>query len=72
MSEKESRIYAGSGVSQTPMVIYKSYECLVQFSMYMRINFNLSVDKWNPVSEKGLPEDGEWCFLVWKTEDGEV
>lgn len=36
------------------------------------MKFNLSVDKWNPVSEKGLPEDGEWCFLVWKTEDGEV
>lgn len=36
------------------------------------MNFNLSVDKWNLVSEKGLPEDGEWCFLVWKTHDGEL
>lgn len=36
------------------------------------MNFNLSVDKWNLVSEKGLPEDGEWCFLVWKTENGEL
>ncbi|MDE6016678.1 MAG: hypothetical protein K2H41_13485 [Acetatifactor sp.] len=36
------------------------------------MKFNLSVDKWNLVSEKGLPEDGEWCFLVWKTEDGEL
>lgn len=36
------------------------------------MKFNLSVDKWNQVSEKGLPEDGEWCFLVWKTEDGEL
>lgn len=35
------------------------------------MNFNLSVDKWNLVSEKGLPEDGEWCFLVSKTENGE-
>ncbi len=36
------------------------------------MNFNLSVDKWNLVSEKGLPEDGEWCFLVWKHDDGEL
>ena len=36
------------------------------------MNFNLSVDKWNLVSEKGLPEDGEWCFLVWKSENGEL
>lgn len=36
------------------------------------MKFHLSVDKWNLVSEKGLPEDGEWCFLVWKTEDGEL
>lgn len=36
------------------------------------MNFSLSVDKWNLVSEKGLPEDGEWCFLVWKTAKGEL
>ena len=36
------------------------------------MNFNLSVDKWNLVSEKGLPEDGAWCFLVWKWENGEL
>lgn len=35
------------------------------------MNFSLRVDKWNLVSEKGLPEDEEWCFLVWKTEEGE-
>jgi hypothetical protein len=34
------------------------------------MNFRLSVDKWNLVSEKGLPEDGEFCFLVWKSDDG--
>jgi hypothetical protein len=34
------------------------------------MNFKLSVDKWNLVSEKGLPEDGEFCFLVWKSDDG--
>lgn len=28
------------------------------------MNFKLSVDKWNLVSEKGLPQDGEFCFLV--------
>ena len=33
------------------------------------MNFSLRVDKWNLVSEKGLPEDEEWCFLVWKTEE---
>lgn len=36
------------------------------------MNFKLSVEKWNLVSEKGLPEDGEWCFLVWKSDDGEI
>ena len=35
------------------------------------MNFKLSVDRWNLVSEKGLPQDGEFCFLVWKSEDGE-
>jgi hypothetical protein len=35
------------------------------------MSFKLSVDKWNLVSEKGLPEDGEFCFLVWKSDDGE-
>ncbi len=34
------------------------------------MNFKLSIDKWNLVSEKGLPEDGTWCFVVWKTHDG--
>lgn len=36
------------------------------------MNFSLSVDKWNLVSEKGLPKDGEWCFLVWKSSTGEI
>ena len=31
------------------------------------MNFNLSVQKWHLVSEKGLPKDGTWCFLVWKS-----
>jgi hypothetical protein len=35
------------------------------------MNFKLNVDNWNIVSEKGLPTDGEFCFLVWKSSDGE-
>lgn len=35
------------------------------------MNFKLSVEKWNLVSEKGLPEDGTWCFFVWQSDDGE-
>jgi hypothetical protein len=35
------------------------------------MNFKLSVDNWNIVSENGLPEDGEFCFLIWKSSDGE-
>lgn len=35
------------------------------------MNFKLSIDKWNLVSEDGLPEDGEFCFLIWKSGDGE-
>ena len=31
------------------------------------MNFNLSVQKWHLVSGKGLPKDGTWCFLVWKS-----
>ena len=27
------------------------------------MNFKLILDKWNLVSEKGLPEDGTWCFV---------
>ena len=27
------------------------------------MNFNLSVQKWHLVSEKGLPKDGTWCFF---------
>jgi hypothetical protein len=34
------------------------------------MNFKLSVDKWNLVSEQGLPEDGTACFLVWRSGDG--
>ena len=30
------------------------------------MNFKLALDKWNLVSEKGLPEDGTWCFVAWK------
>lgn len=35
------------------------------------MGFKLSVEKWNLVSEKGLPEDSTWCFLVWQSDDGE-
>lgn len=31
--------------------------------------FNLSMKKWNITSEKGLPEDGAWCFLLFKSRD---
>ena len=34
-------------------------------------NFKLILDKWNLVSEKGLPEDGTWCFVAWKNCTGE-
>lgn len=27
-------------------------------------NFSLSISDFNLVSETGLPEDGEWCFIV--------
>ena len=30
------------------------------------MNFKLTLDKWNLVSEKGLPEDGTWCFIAWR------
>jgi len=29
-------------------------------------------DNWNLVSEKGYPEDGENCFVLWKTETGDI
>lgn len=35
------------------------------------MNFKLILDKWNLVSEKGLPEDGTWCFVAWKNCTGE-
>ena len=31
------------------------------------MNYNLSVQKWHLVSEKGLPKDGTWSFVVWKS-----
>jgi len=37
----------------------------------MKIRFEIDETKWNFVSEKGMPEDGEWCFVVWKADDGE-
>lgn len=36
------------------------------------MNIKLSVDNWNYVEEKGLPKDGTWCFLVWRSSDGEL
>ena len=30
--------------------------------------FEISEKDWNLVSEKGLPEDGEWCFIIYKTD----
>ena len=30
------------------------------------MNFKLILDKWNLISEKGLPEDGTRCFVAWR------
>lgn len=32
----------------------------------MKFNLNIAEEKWNLVSEKGYPEDGEWCFLIYE------
>ena len=32
----------------------------------MKFNFNIPEEKWNLVSKVGYPEDGEWCFLIYK------
>lgn len=31
-------------------------------------NFEISGKDWNLVAEKGLPKDGEWCFVIYKTD----
>ena len=33
--------------------------------------FDFSIKNWSLVSEKGLPKDGEWCFLIWVKQNGE-
>ena len=30
-------------------------------------NFNLNISNWNMVEEFGMPEDGDFCFVVYKT-----
>lgn len=34
------------------------------------MKFNLTVKKWNLVAKSGLPQDGTWCFYIWKTHEG--
>lgn len=29
--------------------------------------FEIKDSDWNYVEEKGLPEDGAWCFFIWQT-----
>lgn len=35
----------------------------------MKFNLNIAEEKWNLVSEKGYPKDGEWCFLIYKGQE---
>ena len=35
------------------------------------MNFEVYMNDFNLVSEKGYPEDGEFCWLIWKTYSGE-
>jgi len=35
----------------------------------MKINLNVPEENWNLVSEVGYPEDGEWCFVIYKVND---
>ncbi len=35
------------------------------------MNFEVCMNDFNLVSEKGYPEDGEFCWVIWKTYNGE-
>lgn len=39
--------------------------------MKLKFRFRIEESDWNYVEEKGLPEDGTWCFVIWKDSNGD-
>ncbi len=37
----------------------------------LKYKFEIDESKWNYVEDIGLPEDGQWCFLIWRTHKGD-